>query len=75
VIYDYLNKNVKSHQKVWIRSTPYGHATCSKYKKPQENPLAPSGKENEYEWHLFAKFDAMWKVKKKKKITMVNHVD
>ncbi|KAI8879207.1 hypothetical protein K501DRAFT_336248 [Backusella circina FSU 941] len=61
VIYDYLNTNIKSHQKVWIRSTPYGHATCSKFKKPQENPLAPSGQENEYEWHLFEKFDALWK--------------
>lgn len=57
----YLDKHVKPHQKVWIRTTPYGHAKCSQYEEPQPVPLAPSGQEGEYEWHLFHQFDLIWK--------------
>ncbi|KAI8639570.1 PC-esterase [Parasitella parasitica] len=57
----YLDQHVKPHQKVWVRTTPYGHARCSQYKEPQENPLAPTGNTGEYEWHLFQEFDAVWK--------------
>ncbi|CAO0802154.1 unnamed protein product [Mucor circinelloides] len=57
----YLDQHVKPHQKVWIRTTPYGHVQCSQYKEPQENPLAPSGKTGEYEWHLFHEFDNIWR--------------
>lgn len=60
VVLDFLNKKVKSHQRVWIRSTPYGHASCSQFKEPQTNPLAPTGKTGEYEWHLFKAFDDIW---------------
>ena len=59
-VLDYLVENVKSHQKVWIRTTPYGHVKCSQFKGPQENPLAPSGRTGEYEWHLFKEFDLIW---------------
>lgn len=61
VVLDFLDKNVKSHQRVWIRSTPHGHATCSQFKEPQANPLAPTGKTGEYEWHLFKEFDDIWR--------------
>lgn len=60
VVLDYLNKNVKPHQKIWIRTTPYGHAQCSKYKEPQVNPFVPTGMTGEYEWHLFKEFDLIW---------------
>ncbi|KAI8387428.1 hypothetical protein BD560DRAFT_486284 [Blakeslea trispora] len=56
----YLKENVKSHQKVWIRTTPYGHARCSQFPEPQTNPIAPTGQTGEYEWHLFEKFDQIW---------------
>lgn len=61
VVLDYLDENVKAHQRVWIRTTPYGHAKCSQFKEPQPNPLAPTGMTGEYEWHLFAEFDLIWK--------------
>ncbi|KAG2237604.1 hypothetical protein INT48_004507 [Thamnidium elegans] len=60
-VLDYLKNNVKSHQKVWIRTTPYGHASCSQFKEPQVNPFAPTGRTGEYEWHLFQEFDNIWK--------------
>ncbi|KAI8372281.1 GDSL/SGNH-like acyl-esterase family found in Pmr5 and Cas1p-domain-containing protein [Choanephora cucurbitarum] len=60
-VLDYLKEHVKPHQKVWIRTTPYGHARCSRFKEPQPNPLAPSGQTGEYEWHLFDRFDQIWK--------------
>jgi hypothetical protein len=60
VVLAHLDNHVKPHQKVWIRTTPYGHAKCSQYKEPQSNPLAPSGQNGEYEWHLFKKFDLIW---------------
>ncbi|RCH78908.1 hypothetical protein CU098_000434, partial [Rhizopus stolonifer] len=61
VVLDYLQQNLQPHQKVWIRTTPYGHARCSQFREPQLNPLAPSGQTGEYEWHLFPKFDQIWK--------------
>lgn len=60
-ILDYLQSHIQPHQKVWIRTTPYGHATCSKFKTPQSNPLEPTGKTGEYEWHLFKAFDDIWR--------------
>lgn len=59
-VLEYLEKNVKPHQKIWIRTTPYGHLQCSQYKEPQLNPVKPSGREGEYEWHLFHEFDLIW---------------
>ncbi|KAI8388826.1 PC-esterase [Radiomyces spectabilis] len=61
VVFDYLKKNVKSHQRVWIRSTPYGHARCSRFKSPDTVPRPPTGKEGEYEWDMLEKFDHVWK--------------
>ncbi|KAI7905932.1 GDSL/SGNH-like acyl-esterase family found in Pmr5 and Cas1p-domain-containing protein [Cokeromyces recurvatus] len=61
IIFDYLKIHIKLQQKVWIRTTPYGHANCSQFKEPQQNPLVPSGQQGEYEWHLFQKFDLIWK--------------
>ncbi|KAI9478161.1 MAG: hypothetical protein EXX96DRAFT_238645 [Benjaminiella poitrasii] len=60
-VFDYLKRHTKQHQRVWIRTTPYGHATCSQFKEPQQNPIAPSRQPGEYEWHLFQKFDLIWK--------------
>lgn len=68
VVFNYLKEHVKPHQRIWVRSTPYGHAKCSQYKVPSTVPHAPSKKEGEYQWDLLEKFDFVWKVKKKKLI-------
>ncbi|KAI8988872.1 GDSL/SGNH-like acyl-esterase family found in Pmr5 and Cas1p-domain-containing protein [Pilobolus umbonatus] len=61
VIYDYLTHHLRHDQIAWIRTTPYGHAKCSLFNEPQDTPLPPTGLEGEYEWHLFAQFDSIWK--------------
>jgi DNA polymerase phi len=56
---------VQQHQQLttYIRSTPYGHGNCSQYHEPSVTPNAPDGtKPWEYEWHLFPKLNALWKV-------------
>ncbi|KAI8975017.1 PC-esterase [Pilobolus umbonatus] len=60
-VYDYLKKNTASHQHIWIRSSPYGHAKCSQYTAPSDMPVAPTRKEGEYEWDMFPEFDLVWK--------------
>ncbi|KAI8990986.1 GDSL/SGNH-like acyl-esterase family found in Pmr5 and Cas1p-domain-containing protein [Mycotypha africana] len=60
-ILDYLDNHVRSNQKVWIRTTPYGHAACSQFTEPSITPIPPSGKTGEFEWHLFQQFDMIWK--------------
>ncbi|ORZ08723.1 GDSL/SGNH-like acyl-esterase family found in Pmr5 and Cas1p-domain-containing protein [Absidia repens] len=60
-VFKYLKEHVKPHQRIWVRSTPYGHAKCSQYKKPDAVPHAPSKKENEYQWDLLESFDMVWK--------------
>jgi hypothetical protein len=60
-VFDYLKANVKPHQRVWIRSTPYGHGKCSQYKAPSDTVITPTGAEGEYEWDMFESFDAVWK--------------
>jgi hypothetical protein len=61
-VFKYLKKHVRQDQRVWIRSTPYGHAKCSKYKKPDTVPQVPTKKEGEYQWDLLESFDMVWKV-------------
>ncbi|KAI8086615.1 GDSL/SGNH-like acyl-esterase family found in Pmr5 and Cas1p-domain-containing protein [Halteromyces radiatus] len=64
IVFDYLKKVVQPHQRVWIRSTPFGHKNCSRYTKPASltSPLhPPTGQQGEYEWHLFPVFDAVWR--------------
>ncbi|KAI8064505.1 GDSL/SGNH-like acyl-esterase family found in Pmr5 and Cas1p-domain-containing protein [Gongronella butleri] len=61
-VFSHLKEVVQPHQRVFVRSSPFGHAHCSKYKKPVVNPLAPpTGQPGEYEWHMFALFDQVWK--------------
>ncbi|KAI7905085.1 uncharacterized protein BX663DRAFT_484411 [Cokeromyces recurvatus] len=60
-VFDYLKKNVKSDQRVWVRSTPYGHAKCSQYRTPSRVPVKPTGQQGEYEWDMFEEFDFVWK--------------
>ncbi|ORX48514.1 hypothetical protein DM01DRAFT_1309542 [Hesseltinella vesiculosa] len=61
-VFAHLKEVIQPHQRVFIRSTPYGHAHCSKYTKPALKPLAPpTGEPGEYEWHLFPLFDQVWK--------------
>ncbi|KAG0165385.1 hypothetical protein DFQ28_008722 [Apophysomyces sp. BC1034] len=61
VVFRYLKQHVQPHQRVWVRSTPYGHAKCSKFKTPQKYPQPPTGKPGEYEWDMLEKFDEVWK--------------
>lgn len=63
----YLKKNLTADQRLWVRSSPYGHAKCSQYTAPDTVPVKPTGKEDEYEWDMLEKFDHIWKVKRKKK--------
>lgn len=62
-VLDYLKKNVRPDQRVWVRSSPYGHAKCSQYTTPSATPMKPTGKEGEYEWDMLEKFDFYWKVR------------
>ncbi|ORX53243.1 hypothetical protein DM01DRAFT_1336422 [Hesseltinella vesiculosa] len=62
VVFDYLKTNLASHQRLWVRSTPYGHAKCSQYKKPSTDATVPKKNEGEYQWDLLEKFDLVWKV-------------
>ncbi|KAG2231457.1 GDSL/SGNH-like acyl-esterase family found in Pmr5 and Cas1p-domain-containing protein [Thamnidium elegans] len=57
----YLKKNLSTDQRLWIRSSPYGHAQCSQYTAPDVVPVKPTGKEGEYEWDMLEKFDHIWK--------------
>ncbi|KAI8391783.1 GDSL/SGNH-like acyl-esterase family found in Pmr5 and Cas1p-domain-containing protein [Radiomyces spectabilis] len=61
VVFDYLKVHVQPHQRIWVRSTPYGHAKCSQYTSPQKTAVAPTGQPGEYEWHIFKAFDRVWK--------------
>jgi hypothetical protein len=64
IIFDHLKRTIKPHQRVWIRSTPFGHKDCSRHTRPATltHPIdPPSGQPGEYEWHLFPVFDAVWK--------------
>ncbi|KAI9472161.1 MAG: GDSL/SGNH-like acyl-esterase family found in Pmr5 and Cas1p-domain-containing protein [Benjaminiella poitrasii] len=60
-VFDYLKKNLRSDQRVWVRSTPYGHAKCSQYTAPSIIPVEPTGQQGEYEWDMLKKFDFIWK--------------
>ncbi|CAO3645003.1 unnamed protein product [Cunninghamella echinulata] len=60
-VFNYLKDHIKPHQRVWVRSTPYGHAKCSQYKAPSKKPHVPNKKEGEYQWDLLEKFDFVWK--------------
>ncbi|KAF7726747.1 hypothetical protein EC973_008435, partial [Apophysomyces ossiformis] len=61
IVFDYLKEHIQQHQRVWIRSTPYGHANCAQFTSPQAIPFAPTGQPGEYEWHMFETFDHIWK--------------
>lgn len=61
-VFDYLKQNVKADQRVWVRSTPYGHAKCSQYTSPSSHIVTPTGQQGEYEWDMFEQFDFVWKV-------------
>lgn len=61
VVFEYLKKNVRSDQRLWVRSTPYGHAKCSQYTAPSKVPVSPTGQPGEYEWDMLEKFDFVWK--------------
>ncbi|KAG0183195.1 hypothetical protein DFQ29_009271 [Apophysomyces sp. BC1021] len=63
IVFDYLKTHVQPHQRVWIRSTPYGHANCAQFTSPQAVPFVPTGQTGEYEWHMFELFDGIWKAK------------
>ncbi|KAI8069161.1 GDSL/SGNH-like acyl-esterase family found in Pmr5 and Cas1p-domain-containing protein [Gongronella butleri] len=60
-VFDYLKENIRSDQRVWVRSTPYGHAKCSQYKRPLDKPKVPNKGEGEYQWDLLESFDMIWK--------------
>lgn len=62
IIFDYLQRNLRPVQRVWVRSTPYGHAKCSRYTEPSKTPFAPTRKEGEFQWDMFEKMDQVWKV-------------
>lgn len=64
-VFEYLKKNVRSDQRIWVRSTPYGHGTCSQYTAPSTIAVKPTGKKGEYEWDMLEKFDIIWKVRKR----------
>ncbi|KAI9308543.1 GDSL/SGNH-like acyl-esterase family found in Pmr5 and Cas1p-domain-containing protein [Cunninghamella echinulata] len=61
VVFDHLKKVIKPHQRVWVRSTPYGHSNCSQYKKPMKKLNPPTGQPGQYVWHLFSTFDNIWR--------------
>lgn len=65
--FDYLKVHVRSDQRVWVRSTPYGHAKCSQYTAPSTTAVPPTGQPGEYEWDMLEKFDFYWKVSLYKK--------
>lgn len=61
IIFDYLQRNLRPVQRVWVRSTPYGHAKCSRYTEPSKTPVVPTRKDGEYQWDMFDKMDQVWK--------------
>ncbi|ORZ24279.1 GDSL/SGNH-like acyl-esterase family found in Pmr5 and Cas1p-domain-containing protein [Absidia repens] len=64
IVFDHLKKTIQPHQRVWIRSTPFGHKDCSRHTKPatlKKMIPPPTGQPGEYEWHLFPAFDAVWR--------------
>ena len=62
-VMDYLKENLTEDQRLWVRSSPDGHAKCSQYNAPSEIPVKPTGQPGEYEWDMLEKFDKVWKVK------------
>lgn len=75
IIFDYLQRNLRPVQRVWVRSTPYGHAKCSRYTEPSKAPVEPTRKEGEYQWDMFDKMDQVWKVKSESFIALRGDVD
>lgn len=61
IVFDHLKETIQPHQRVYIRSTPYGHSNCSQYKHPMKELNPPTGQPNQYDWHLFPSFDNIWK--------------
>ncbi|KAI7858862.1 GDSL/SGNH-like acyl-esterase family found in Pmr5 and Cas1p-domain-containing protein [Circinella umbellata] len=61
IVVDYLTDNMTPLQRIWIRSTPYGHLECSKYTEPSKVPHVPQRKPGEFQWDMHVKFDEVWK--------------
>lgn len=58
-VLDRLKEVVQPHQRVWLRSSPFGHETCSQYTEPQSEPVLPQVKP--YEWNMFEKYNQVFK--------------
>lgn len=62
IVLEYLLDNLKPNQRVWVRSSPYGHAKCSQYTQPDQVPHPPTRKPGEFQWDMHEKFDQVWRV-------------
>ncbi|KAI9310133.1 GDSL/SGNH-like acyl-esterase family found in Pmr5 and Cas1p-domain-containing protein [Dichotomocladium elegans] len=58
-VLDGLKHAVEPWQRVYFRTTPYGHVNCSQYNGPLASVSTPS--REPYEWNMFVKFDDVYK--------------
>ncbi|KAI8139655.1 GDSL/SGNH-like acyl-esterase family found in Pmr5 and Cas1p-domain-containing protein [Fennellomyces sp. T-0311] len=58
-VFEALKQDVEPHQRVWLRTTPFGHSKCSQYSEPLDQIVKPSAEP--YEWNMFEHFSAIYK--------------
>ncbi|KAI9277247.1 GDSL/SGNH-like acyl-esterase family found in Pmr5 and Cas1p-domain-containing protein [Phascolomyces articulosus] len=57
-VFQALKEDVESHQRVWLRTSPFGHTECSQYSDPQETIVKPSPEP--YEWNMFEPYNEVY---------------
>ncbi|KAI9490193.1 hypothetical protein BDB00DRAFT_931367 [Zychaea mexicana] len=58
-VFQALKQDVEPHQRVWLRTTPFGHTECSQYSDPLDTIVKPSVKP--YEWNMFEQFNEIYR--------------
>ena len=59
-VFQTLEKDVEPHQRVWLRTTPFGHTECSQYSEPQDTIVKPS--REPFEWNMFEQYNEVYSV-------------
>ena len=59
-VFEALKEDVEPHQRVWLRTTPFGHTECSQYSVPQDIVVKPS--KEPFEWNIFEQFNEVYAV-------------
>ncbi|KAI7853727.1 PC-esterase [Circinella umbellata] len=57
-VFEALKEDVEPHQRVWLRTTPFGHTECSQYSVPQDIVVKPS--KEPFEWNIFEQFNEVY---------------